>query len=81
MLWWVWDPLGVNNDVIPREEYSRFVGPVYRMLIYGRTSEEIEEHLISVARAELGVTSHESGRVTATRLSDLRDYFQVLLAD
>jgi hypothetical protein len=55
ILWGVWDPIGVNSSPQARDEYDRYVNPVYIMLTNGSTDKEIASYLLEVATEGMGL--------------------------
>lgn len=56
----VWDPIGVMSDPDwPRDEYDRYIGRVFELLVLGGSDDEIGEYLVwaSAVRMEVGGTT------------------------
>jgi hypothetical protein len=60
VLYRYWDPIGVAGEA-PPDEYDRYIGGVYRLLIQDVTDGEMTKHLRSV--------SPEGFEVSRTRLA------------
>lgn len=54
ILWYDWDPLGVN-DVAPRNEYSNYVHVIVELLMDRRPEKEIAERLYKIATVTMGL--------------------------
>ena len=70
-----WDPIGVCGEA-PEDEYDSYIAPVYRILVGGRSEQELVEFLFRTARDTIGVASDtaehlEFGRPIARRLLEL----------
>jgi hypothetical protein len=55
VLHYIWDPLGVKNVPEARDEYSSYVGTVVRMVVDGRSVQDIADYLISVEIEAMGL--------------------------
>ena len=66
-----WDPIGVN-DLAPNDEYDRYIGGVYRLLVSQASNAEISEylHLQEVTQMEM-VTNLEHRKMVADKLMRL----------
>ena len=66
-----WDPLGVN-DPAPNDEYDRYIGGVYRLLVSQASNAEICEYLRQqeITQMEM-VTNPEHRRMVADKLMRL----------
>ena len=54
-----WDPLGVANEPEAADEYTAYVGGVYRLLATGASEREIAEHLVRLETEQLGYRDSE----------------------
>lgn len=50
-----WDPIGVSDIPEAQDEYSAYVGGVYRLLASGASEDEIVEHLFKIERDTIGL--------------------------
>lgn len=56
-----WDPIGVSDIPEASDEYDRYVGEVYVMLMDHRASEsEIEQYLYDTATDYMGLDPHDA---------------------
>ena len=73
ILWFEWDPMGINN-VGARNEYDSYVPQVYHLKISGASKTEIANYLEKVATANMGLTSMiEFNEKIADRIVALED--------
>jgi hypothetical protein len=49
-----WDPIGVRDEPLARDEYDAYVGGVYKLIASGATAREVAEHLARVEAERLG---------------------------
>ena len=54
ILWFDWDPIGIN-DVAPRDEYQSYVWGIYKLKITGASKEDIAEHLFELETKQMGL--------------------------
>jgi hypothetical protein len=72
VLWEVWDPIGVNDEPMARDEYANYVGDVYELLIGGKEDKEIRRYLQWVSEERMCVgKGDESATIKALRLIKL----------
>ena len=56
LFWRDWDPIGVNNNEFMNDEYDRYAGEAYVMLMdQGKSAAEIESYLYWVASEYMGL--------------------------
>ncbi len=67
-----WNPIGFG-EVLPADEYDRYIAPVYRILVGSRSEQEIIECLFRLERDIIGSPcgSAEQLRPVARRLLEL----------
>ena len=58
ILWQYWDPIGVNDNPVARDEYSSYVPKVVRLLQDGADALKLAQHLHSLGRANMGIESY-----------------------
>ena len=63
ILWELWDPIGLNDSLAARDEYSSYVGGLERRLRQGASVRDLERHLQEIERSSLGL-SFPSGKAT-----------------
>jgi hypothetical protein len=69
ILWNDWDPIGVNDICICRDEYRSYVPAIYIMKMEGSDCETIASHLLEIAREEMEITlTIESCRRVAEKI-------------
>jgi hypothetical protein len=77
VLWDVWDPIGVNGQGAPRDEYDDYVNGVYELLITGASDDAIADHLQQIASEIMGLngvrTEHMLPTVAALREIRMRE--------
>ena len=49
-----WDPIGIRDVPEAQDEYNSFVGPIYRLLASGASTDQVAKHL-SAEESALGV--------------------------
>lgn len=67
-----WNPVGLKDD-LPSDEYDRYVGGVYRLLVSGASCEQVAEHLAELERDSFGRPEATATRnlAAARRLCEL----------
>ena len=55
LLWYEWDPLGVNGDVLG-DNYQSYVPLIFNLAIGDAAAKQIAEKLWSIERETIGVT-------------------------
>ncbi len=60
ILWKDWDPIGAG---VPKDEYSDFVWPVYRLLAAGAGRDIVGLYLRTSAADKLGIADHDEARL------------------
>lgn len=55
LLWQEWDPIGINDCIEVRDEYSSYAGQVFSSAIRGATAEEIAQKLLSIEQELMGL--------------------------
>jgi hypothetical protein len=50
----VWDPIGIRDEPNAQDEYDRYVGCAFELLVAGATDRQIEEYLIWIV-ARMGM--------------------------
>jgi len=53
ILWTDWDPIGVNDIPICRDEYRSYVPEIYRLKLEGNNQEAIAQRLFGIADKEI----------------------------
>jgi hypothetical protein len=72
ILWETWDPIGINDELSARDEYSSYVGPILNLLRQRATLNQLERHLKSIDSEEMRVGGDsEKRRATAEMLAKL----------
>lgn len=67
-----WDPIGVRGIPAASDEYDRYVGEVYVMLMDHRASEgEIEQYLYDTATDYMGLTPHDALETRCTTTAQI----------
>ena len=52
-----WDPIGVNDNPKLGDEYDAYVAPVYRILVWSRSEEELIAFLQKTEHDQIGLKS------------------------
>lgn len=55
VLYYIWDPIGVNEQPFARGEYSSYVPKVMQLLLSGESKEAIASHLLSIMVKSMGI--------------------------
>lgn len=55
VLWNDWDPIGVNDDLSGRDEYTMYVGDIYELLLSNASVEKIAAHLDEIAEVRMEI--------------------------
>ena len=72
ILFYDWDPIGVN-DLAPDDEYDSYVADIYRLLISGASRTEIAAHLRQIEITWMSsVTDREHRDNIAEKLINLK---------
>ncbi len=50
-----WDPIAVAGEPGCADEYSSYVGAVYRLLVSGASTHEVAQHLAAVEAKAMGI--------------------------
>lgn len=69
-----WDPLGVSDEPIAKDEYDSYIGPIYRLLASGGNVREVASLLAHIESQNMGLHGDrniESLLPTAKQLVDL----------
>jgi hypothetical protein len=56
ILWTDWDPIGVNDLPMCRDEYRSYVPAIYRLKFAGGDPEMIASKLFEIAQKEMAIT-------------------------
>ena len=59
-----WDPIGIQDVPEAQDEYDGYVGGVYRLLANDASVEAIAEHLGTVERDSMGLSTPSSSLLT-----------------
>jgi hypothetical protein len=71
ILWEHWDPIGVNDNPVARDEYSGYVPSAVRLLQDDADPSRLSEHLHSLERADMGIETHlDHRKAVAKKLLD-----------
>lgn len=71
VLWADWDPIGVNDNALARNEYSSYVPSVIRLVESGADAYKLAAHLQQLERASMGLSAApERSRRVAQRILD-----------
>jgi hypothetical protein len=62
ILWENWDPIGVNDIPVARDEYRGYVPSVVRLLQDGADETKLSEHLHSLERPRMGIETYADHR-------------------
>ena len=74
VLHYIWDPIGVRDEPLARDEYDSYVAGINTLLEAGAEREQIAIHLDKIAVHSMGLRSNmEHNRVTADRLLAWRE--------
>ena len=57
ILWFDWDPIGINKIGI-RDEYNSYLSQVYQLKVNGATEMEIAKYLDKAITASMGMESN-----------------------
>jgi hypothetical protein len=68
-----WDPIGVNNNELCRDEYDSYAPPICRWLREGADEYKLASHLEQLQRVSMGMSrdNEELHRRVACRLLEL----------
>ncbi len=59
ILYYLWDPIGVNDEPAARSEYANYSSRICSMLIEGKTEREIATRLNQFENDNMGLTINE----------------------
>jgi hypothetical protein len=72
ILWFDWDPIGVNDYTEARDEYRSYVPEIYDLKISGADREMIAERLYKIEAERIGLNGdRERCRVIADKIIEL----------
>jgi hypothetical protein len=57
ILWFDWDPIGINKDGV-RDEYYGYLPQVYQLKVNGSSKMEIAKHLDEIVTERMGMESN-----------------------
>lgn len=57
-----WDPIGVKGMPGAEDEYDSYIGPIYRMLTSGASTEDLVERLFHIEVFTIGLTTKPNRR-------------------
>ena len=63
VLFYDWDPIGINDLTNIDDEYDAYIGPVYRMLIEKCSEDDLVKYLFQLERDSMGMISKSSERL------------------
>jgi hypothetical protein len=66
VLWEVWDPIGVNDNPLARDEYSGYVSGVFQLVAGDASDQEIVEHLYGQATGHMGLPHVNRDQIMST---------------
>jgi hypothetical protein len=72
ILFYEWDPIGINHHLVARDEYGAYAGDICRMLQDGCEQVRLAHHLRALAEDSMGLShvDQERDRRVASRLLD-----------
>jgi hypothetical protein len=71
ILWEYWDPIGVNEEPVARDEYTSYVPSVVQLLKNGADARKISQHLLSLETVSMGIsTASDHRKFVAEKLLD-----------
>jgi len=56
VLYYLWDPIGINEDPFTRGEYRMYVDRVLSLLVSGSSDRQIADHLCALERQRMELT-------------------------
>ena len=62
VLFWEWDPIGLNSNPARSDEYDLYAIGIVRLLQAEADEYKIAEHLRSLQRVSIGMSSANEGR-------------------
>ena len=64
-----WDPIGINDEVVVRDEYDPYAAEISRMLASGASASELAQYLVRIETEGLGLRARpERARAVAQTL-------------
>ncbi|HSX05717.1 MAG TPA: hypothetical protein VLF69_04570 [Candidatus Saccharimonadales bacterium] len=59
ILYYLWDPIGVNDAPGARDEYSSYAGHVWKMAMGGEAKESISNYLTDITVSRMGLKARK----------------------
>jgi hypothetical protein len=67
-----WDPIGISDTVVVRDEYDRYASEIARMLARNATAAELATYLLTVEGESLGLQPQsERAQAVAEKLKSM----------
>jgi len=57
ILWFDWDPIGINENGV-RDEYSGYLPGIYKLKVNGASKDEIAKYLDKIVTEKMGMESN-----------------------
>ena len=72
ILWRDWDPIGINDNEIIRDEYQSYAYLIFRLKMQGADEMKISQYLFELAWENMGMTSDlEHCKVVARKIFEI----------
>ena len=69
-----WDPIGVGDDLMAKNEYDTYAFDIYQMIENGKSSSDLLNYLIQAEQGRMGLTPNiEHTQSIANKLYALAD--------
>ncbi len=73
ILWNDWDPIGVNDSGVGRDEYQNYVSGIFKLVMEGADKVKIANRLFQLETVSIGLPGNkENCERVAQKLIDLR---------
>jgi hypothetical protein len=77
ILYYLWDPIGVNDSPGARDEYTSYADSVWRMALGGKTESELSDYLTGIVTSRMELEPRkESDDSVAALIMSWKEYFE-----
>ena len=71
VLFYLWDPIGVNECPEARDEYDGYTPHVFSMIIHEKSDDEISNYLISIEQDSMGIIVDEKSKTKVQSIVEI----------
>ncbi|GMG88760.1 hypothetical protein MNKW57_30810 [Biformimicrobium ophioploci] len=78
ILFYKWDPIGINSDCLGRDEYRSYLPKIFQLVLEGESPESVAAHLTELAKTSMGLSSQsEHDLAVAKIMIGVREYLEL----